>query len=83
MRCQCCNEELSDYESTMRNGETNDYLDICGKCLKDINMDMKIIARADLRHENDEVGTDLALQNTLENDYYNLSNNSLKDDYEG
>jgi hypothetical protein len=36
MRCQCCNSNLSDYESVLRHPETLEYLDICRKCLKDI-----------------------------------------------
>jgi hypothetical protein len=36
MRCQCCNRNLSNYESTLRHPETNEYLDICMKCLADI-----------------------------------------------
>lgn len=36
MRCQCCNRNLSDYESTLRHPETLQFLDICKKCLVDI-----------------------------------------------
>ena len=36
MRCLCCNRNLSDYESTLRHPVTNEFLDICQKCLKDI-----------------------------------------------
>ncbi len=36
MRCLCCNRALSDYESVLRHPVTNDFLDICTKCLKDI-----------------------------------------------
>lgn len=36
MRCQCCNRNLSDYESTLKHPVTMEYLDICNKCLKDI-----------------------------------------------
>jgi epoxyqueuosine reductase QueG len=36
MRCQCCNRNLSDYESVLKHPETHEYLDICTKCLKDI-----------------------------------------------
>lgn len=35
MRCQCCNRNLSDYESTCRHGETGAFLDTCLTCLKD------------------------------------------------
>jgi hypothetical protein len=36
MRCSCCNRNLSNYESTLRHPITNDFLDICKKCLVDI-----------------------------------------------
>jgi len=36
MRCQCCNRNLSNYESVLRHPETNDFLDICKRCLQDI-----------------------------------------------
>jgi hypothetical protein len=36
MRCQCCNRNLSDYESALRHPVTMEYLDICTKCLQDI-----------------------------------------------
>jgi hypothetical protein len=36
MRCQCCNRNLSDYESTLRHPTEGHYLDICTKCLVDI-----------------------------------------------
>lgn len=36
MRCQCCNRNLSDYESVLKHPTTGDFLDICTKCLKEI-----------------------------------------------
>jgi hypothetical protein len=33
MRCYCCDKRLSDYESTQRHAETNEFLDMCSKCL--------------------------------------------------
>lgn len=39
MRCQCCNKNLSDYESTLRHPNTNEFLDVCVVCLKDIPID--------------------------------------------
>lgn len=34
MRCICCNNMLSDYESTRRHGKTNEFLDTCNQCFK-------------------------------------------------
>lgn len=36
MRCQCCNRNLSDFESALKHPLTMAYLDICTKCLQDI-----------------------------------------------
>ena len=36
MRCQCCNKNLTDYESVLRHPSTMEFLDICSKCLRDI-----------------------------------------------
>ena len=38
MRCCCCNANLSDYESTLKSATTGDYLDMCRKCLKDLDI---------------------------------------------
>lgn len=38
MRCQCCNRNLSDFESTLKSATTGQYLDICNKCLKDLDI---------------------------------------------
>lgn len=34
MRCVCCNNTLSDYESTRRHGRTGEFLDTCNQCFK-------------------------------------------------
>ena len=36
MRCVCCNKMLSDYEATLKHGETGEYLDTCSSCLDEI-----------------------------------------------
>ena len=38
MRCCSCNENLNDYESTLRSRSTGQYLDMCRKCLKGLNI---------------------------------------------
>ena len=57
MRCSCCNVMLSPFECTMRKASTNDFIDMCEKCLSFIDDDVKVITREDLRSE---VGTDVA-----------------------
>lgn len=34
MRCYACNKNLSDYESRLRSVTSNDFLDMCKKCLE-------------------------------------------------
>ena len=36
MRCIACNKQLNDYESTRRHAITNEFLDTCNRCMKDI-----------------------------------------------
>jgi hypothetical protein len=38
MRCCSCNENLNDYESTLRSKSTGLYLDMCRKCLKGLDI---------------------------------------------
>lgn len=52
MRCQCCDKNLSDYESTARHTETGKFLDMCLKCLKEIEIPVQ--GRKDLSPEYDE-----------------------------
>lgn len=51
MRCVCCNAVLSDFESTRRSINTNDFVDICNICIKTIDDDIKTIDRLDLKHD--------------------------------
>ena len=46
MRCCCCNRALSDFESTLRSSVTGDFLDVCKKCLK--GLDIATTERPDL-----------------------------------
>ncbi len=39
MRCQCCNRNLSDYESTLKSVSTGDFLDTCLRCLEDTGIE--------------------------------------------
>lgn len=68
MRCNCCNVILTPYESTMRVVSTNDFTDMCTKCLSYVDNDVKVITREDL---NEEVGTDVAnyIDYEVERDY--------------
>ena len=57
MRCSCCNVMLTEFESTIRKVSTNEFIDMCEKCLSTIEDDVKVMTREDLRTE---VGTDVA-----------------------
>ena len=35
MRCQCCNDGLTDQEATRKDSNTGEYLDTCNICLGD------------------------------------------------
>lgn len=54
MRCLCCNRNLSDIESTRRHAITNEFLDICNRCISDTGI--PYIDREDLEDtlEDDE-----------------------------
>jgi hypothetical protein len=60
MRCQCCNHNLSDFESTARRSDTNEFLDLCLSCLKDVGIDY--IGRRDLDPTSDPEPDDLELE---------------------
>ena len=55
MRCCCCNANLSDYESTLKSATTGQYLDMCRKCLKDLDIPtLKNTHDPDAEQPNDE-----------------------------
>jgi hypothetical protein len=48
MRCLSCGVALNDFESTRRVESTNEFLDMCNKCYKDIEADVPTVGRSDL-----------------------------------
>lgn len=36
MKCCCCNKNLKDHESVRRHALTNEFLDMCDTCLKEV-----------------------------------------------
>ena len=44
---------LTDYESTIKSANTNDYLDMCLKCLKSVKEDVLYRDRIDLLSSSD------------------------------
>ena len=53
MRCYCCNNLLTDYESTIKSVTTNSYLDMCLTCLKTVKDDILYKDRIDLLSSSD------------------------------
>ena len=47
MKCQACNINLSDYEST-RKDLHGKYLDLCNSCFGTIKQDILVVERSDL-----------------------------------
>lgn len=54
MRCYCCNKNLSDYESRLRSVVSNEFLDMCKKCLNE----SEILFTAPTNVEEDSVDDD-------------------------
>ena len=54
MRCKACNAELSDFESTRKSLDTNEFIDLCNNCYSHVKSDVVTIERFDLTHESDE-----------------------------
>lgn len=48
MRCECCDELLSDAEATAKFAGSGAYVGMCGECRKSLPSDLKIITRRDL-----------------------------------
>ena len=41
MRCQACDKNLNDWESTKKNRDTGEYEDLCSKCLNEVVQDVE------------------------------------------
>ena len=76
MKCVCCDRNLNDYEATRRHALTNDFLDLCNRCMKDMpNIPTKdrpdLVKEADFDDDVDDLdtlGNDLDLD-TVTNGY--------------
>lgn len=68
MKCTCCDVSLSDYEATRRHAETQEFIDLCSKCLRIIEQDceMPVVERDDLHHaEDEEIDDTLVIESDL------------------
>ena len=62
MRCIACDKTLNDYESTRRHALTNEFLDLCNRCMKDMpNIPTKdrpdLVKEADFDDDVDDLDT--------------------------
>ncbi len=78
MRCQCCNEALTDYELTLRHGFTMEFLELCQECIGSLGYKLPVVGRSDLMTEAD---TELS-DNLIEDDEVSgYDDNEDLDDY--
>ena len=54
VRCLSCNVELTDFESTRKSAETNEFIDLCNHCYTFVKDEVKAVERMDLMHEDDD-----------------------------
>ena len=68
MKCTCCNSNLSDFEATRRHAETQEFLDLCSRCLRIIEQDceLPVTERDDLHHADDDLDDDTIVLETTE-----------------
>lgn len=69
MHCSCCDRLLTEFESTRRNANTFQFIDLCKVCFEDVKpfvptIDRKdLISEADLDEiEDDDPDTDFSLE---------------------
>jgi hypothetical protein len=71
MRCIACDKTLNDFEATRRHAVTNEFLDMCNRCMKDMpNIPTKdrpdLVKEADFDDEMEDAldtfGNDLDLE---------------------
>ena len=53
MHCRACDRLLTEYQSTLKNAVTGQYMDLCKVCLEDIKPFVRLIDRKDLITEAD------------------------------
>jgi len=55
MRCKACDKMLSDYESTRRSIDSDEFIDLCNNCYSSIRNDIQVSERFDLLDLQSEV----------------------------
>lgn len=72
MHCRACDTLLTPFESTRRNANTHEFMDLCKKCFNEVKYIIPVIERKDLI-TSDDIDDDLDSGGTME-DY-----NDIKD----
>lgn len=71
MHCRACNAFLTDFESTRRNANTHEFVDLCNDCFKEVKHIIPVIERKDLMTSMD-INDDLDTEGSIED--YNVFN---------
>lgn len=58
MKCRVCDVLLSDFESTRKNAETGEFLDMCNYCFSYVKRSIETTERIDLLTEGDHAELD-------------------------
>ncbi len=53
MHCVACDGLLTDYETSLKNASTDEYTDMCLRCLRDIDCDLVVYSLHDENGEED------------------------------
>jgi hypothetical protein len=64
MHCRACDKLLTEYQSTIKNAITGQYMDLCKVCLDDVKPFVKLIDRKDLITEADLDDSDVDEETT-------------------
>lgn len=48
MRCKACDKLLSDYESTRKSAQTNEFLDLCNHCYTHVKEEIMTLENQEL-----------------------------------
>lgn len=77
MHCRACDTLLSDFESTRRNANTFEFVDLCNSCFKEVKHIIPVIERKDLVTSVD-IDDDLDTESQVE-DYIELKSKYVND----
>ena len=77
MHCRACDTLLSDFESTRRNANTFEFVDLCNSCFKEVKHIIPVIERKDLVTSvdiDDDLDTESQVENYIDSKVYKYIN---------